>query len=47
MAGLIAPILRDDQDNPYLGISDSSQTEKEQAERKVCAQRGKEDVIWL
>ncbi len=47
MAGLIAPILRDDQDKPYLGISDSSQTEKEQAERKVGSQLGKEDFLLL
>ena len=31
MAGLVAPIFRDDQDNPYVGISESSQAEKEQA----------------
>jgi len=47
MANLIAPILRDDQDNPYLGISESSQAEKEQAERKVGSQLGKEDFLLL
>lgn len=47
MAGLIAPVLRDDQDNPYLGISESSQAEKEQAERKVGSQLGKEDFLLL
>lgn len=47
MAGLVAPIFRDDQDNPYVGISDSSQAEKEQAERKVGSQLGKEDFLLL
>lgn len=47
MANLIAPILRDDQDKPYLGISESSKTEKEQAERKVGSQLGKEDFLLL
>ena len=47
MAGLVAPILRDDQDNPYVGISESSQAEKEQAERKVGSQLGKEDFLLL
>ncbi len=47
MAGLVAPIFRDDQDNPYVGISESSQAEKEQAERKVGSQLGKEDFLLL
>lgn len=47
MANLIAPILRDDQDKPYLGISESSKAEKEQAERKVGSQLGKEDFLLL
>ena len=47
MAGLVAPIFRDDQDNPYVGISESSQAEKEQAERKVVSQLGKEDFLLL
>lgn len=45
MADLIAPILRDDQDNPYVGISESSQAEKE--ERKVSSELGKEDFLLL
>lgn len=45
MADLIAPILRDDQDNPYVGISESSQAEKE--ERKVGSDLGKEDFLLL
>ena len=47
MAGLVAPIFRDDQDNLYVGISESSQAEKEQAERKVGSQLGKEDFLLL
>ncbi|RKI44242.1 hypothetical protein D7V86_03695 [bacterium D16-51] len=47
MAGLVAPILRDDQDNPYVGISESSQAEKEKAERKVGSELGKEDFLLL
>lgn len=45
MADLIAPVLRDDQDNPYVGITESSQAEKE--ERKVGSELGKEDFLLL